>query len=229
MSERNLGTEDFRKKEQSLKSSEEIRREKEYEMAKVKTGVLFKSYATGKERVKFMKESVEELAKIYDIKDTMSAELDLCANIQDKREFIERVFNITKPLIDLIFEKPELLEMDLSEESEEKDKYERILINELLVCDIEKNIIEIHIRPKEKLNDTLVKFKEGLEKVAEIINSHEEIELVKVQSWIIARHPRIAEKFGFVLGEEVKLETGEVVRNGHMSREDFLKRYLNSK
>jgi hypothetical protein len=208
-------------KKELQKSHEDIEKEREYVVVKTKIGVIFKTYQKGKERVDSMKENLARIMKLHGVENTIGVELDQCANIKDKREFIEQVFKLIKPLVDLTIKYPELNEKD------PLDDFERIQINELLVCHMKKNIAEIHIRPRESLGETIVKLKNGLEILAEIVNKNKDIEMVKGESWIIARHPKIIEKFGFVIDETDGSAIGKTTRSAHMTREDFLKKYLN--
>ena len=94
MSEGNLSPEIPGAKEEPVKSEEEIRREREYELAKINLGVFFKTCATGEERVKALKAGVQKFVKKFGVEDVFSEKMEVCAGIKDKKEFVDTA---TKP------------------------------------------------------------------------------------------------------------------------------------
>ena len=159
------------------------------------------------------------------------ASLDECAKIGNKNEFVEAVIEIIKPFVELALEKPELFVP-----AEGRDR-EFIKINELLSYGVSAsgNQIHIHIVPDEAIRNGFSRLiNEGLRELAKVVKENEQIKSINGTSWIIAKQPRILEKLGFTLDGEISEEVrakhfpGEKmeIHEAHMSREDFLDKYL---
>lgn len=204
-------------------------REGIYKSTKVKLITLFKSYSTGKERMDEIRSQIEKVLDSLENKEEILRQLTECEQINDKRIFIDKVFDTIKPAIDLMAEKPELFESD-----KEGGIQEIIKINEILSYSVEGDFIFIHVIPKEKVADGLTKMNEGLNKLAEIVDERKEIKTVEMASWIVTKHPNVVRRFGFELDGEINKDfrnkyfqgDNAVIHKAHMTKEDFLKRYL---
>lgn len=194
---------------------------------KTKVGVLFDSYETGQERINDLKEQIDNL-DFLENKEIMKMELEKCVAIKTKKEFVERVMIIIKPFIDLRTERPELFVREAGNDRE------FININDLLSYEISGNLIHIHVVPEEKVDRGLHKFRECLQNLAKIVNENKDIEIIEATSWIVAKHPKLLEKFGFSVDGEVSEKFRRTYFPGdkskifraHMSRNDFLEKYL---
>jgi hypothetical protein len=210
-----------------VENEQEKEREQLYDSAKMKINALFYSHENGRESVDALKAEIDK-AEFLENKDAIKMELEKCADIKTKKEFIESVFKILKPVIDLKIEKPEIFI------GEGEASQEFVKINELLSYVIVGNIIDIHMLPEEKVENLPLKFKEGLQKLAEIVDKNKDIETIEARSWINAEHPNFMKRFGFTIdgeiSEEIRLKyfprEKRKISDAHMSRNDFLKRYL---
>jgi len=205
----------------------ESKREHIIAIAKTKIGVLFDSYNTGQERIDDLKEQIDRL-DFLENKEIMKTELEKCINIKTRKEFKDQVVKIIKPFIDLKIERPEIFVREAG------TSQEFVKLNELLSYEIKSDSIHIHMLPEEKVENLAIKFKAGLQKLAEILNENQNIETIQATSWIIAKHPKFIERFGFVIDSEINEEirrehfSGDKskISQAHMLRNDFLEKYL---
>ena len=201
-------------------------RELSYEAAKRKINVLFDSYETGQERIDDLIEQIGNF-DFLDNRNQLKTELERCADIKWKKEFIERVFAIIKPIIDLSLDRPELF-------PEGGSSKEFVRINELISYERKGNICYIHIIPEGKVEQGLSEFMSGMKNLAKVVDGDRNIETIEATSWIVAKHPRLLEKFGFTVDGEISKEVRAVhfpgdksmISKAHISRNDFLKKYL---
>lgn len=194
---------------------------------RTKIGVLFDSYETGQERINDLNEQIDRL-DFLENKEIMKKELEKCVVLKTKKDFVEQVAAIIKPFIDLKIENPELF---VREPGNDRKFIE---INKLLSYEISGNLIRIHVVPEEKADRGLHKFKEGLQDLARLVDENKEIEIIEATSWIVAKHPKLLEKLGFIVDGEVSEEirrehfSGDKgkISQAHMLRNDFLEKYL---
>lgn len=197
---------------QIKKTEVDLERVAQYEQVKRGLSSHFVSYETGTERIEAFKTGIAGVLKYLENSDDIIEALEKCEHIEDRKKFVEAVFEAVKPVIDFKITSPEAFLSD------GEDARAFIEINELLSYELRDDFIFIHLLPEERVGKGLTKFKEGLSILAEIVDKHQEIETIRAESsWIIKRHPAIIEKFGFTIdGKE----------NAHMERAYFLKRYL---
>lgn len=214
-------------REQIPQAKNEQVKERLYETARTKINVLFDSHGTGRERVDALRSEIDA-AEFLENKEAMKIELETCIDIKTKKEFIDAVFRIIKPIVDLRLEKPELF----VRENEITREFMRL--NEVLSYEIRGNTIDVHMLPEERAEHFLTKSKAGLQKLAKIVDENKNIDTIEITSWIIAEHPELIERFGFVIDGEIseairKTDFSEEERKifkAHVARNDFLKKYL---
>ncbi|MFA4817130.1 MAG: hypothetical protein WC608_00200 [Parcubacteria group bacterium] len=205
----------------------ENRRKNIIAIAKTKIGVLFDSYENGQKRIDDLRWQIDRL-EFLENKETMKKELEKCINIETKKKFVDEVITIIMPFIELKLEKPELFMREA-----EADR-EFMKLNELLSYEIKGDSILIHMVPGEKVENFVIKFKAGLQKLAEILNENKNIETIQATSWIIAKHPKLIERSGFVIDGEISKKIREEhffgdkskISQAHILRNDFLEKYL---
>lgn len=155
-------------------------------------------------------------------KEAFLSRLDECADIEEKDQFVDALFELFKPIIDKKFEDPE----SFLAEGEKRPDY--IEINKVVSYEISESTIFIHIYlnevPEQRNENILTKFKEAMQKLAQVVQNHPEISLIEGNSLMIARRPRVIERFGFTVDKEST--ESSLNRRAYISREDFLKRYL---
>lgn len=163
-----------------------------------------------------------------------------CAKIDDKTEFVNKTFEILKPLLDIKFSNPQLFEELQRKHFLLDNKFNSL--NELLHYDInDDGWAHIHIAPFETIpakekSKLLILFNEGMEKLAEILKNNDNIKGVIAESWIVAEHPKILERYGFKITGEIDEETrqryygggGEqrAIHSAYIDREKFLEKFL---
>lgn len=114
-----------------------------------------------------------------------------------------------------------------------KEKF--IPINELLSYRTEQGSVYIQVMPEKEIDNVLVEFTDGLRELAKIVSQNESIKKITANSWIVAEHPAVMERFGFTVTGEIKEDLkqkhfrGEKrpVWGAYMSREEFINMYLN--
>lgn len=209
------------------KVESESEKERVFETARTKINVIFDSHETGEQRVDDLKSQIDETTFLEN-KEAMKKELEMCIGINTKKEFIDAAFKIIKPIVDLRLERPELFVR------EGGPSREFFRINELLSYEINRNTLYIHVIPEEKVKHFLIKLREGLQKLAGIVDGNTDIEVIEGESWIVAKHLDLIEKLGFIIDGEINEEDREThypgekgrIFKAHISRDDFLKKYL---
>ncbi len=161
-------------------------------------------------------------------------ELEKICQTSDKQEFIDKIFEILKPIADLKVDHPDKFEIVARQIFLEA--HDIIPVNQLIAYSIKDGILELHIPPNEAtaMKDKLSLLREGLHKIAKIVKADEKIEKVSgVSSWIVAKNPKLLERLGFKVIDIPPDETGQLyqdeeqrdLRDASMTREDFLKKY----
>lgn len=106
----------------------------------------------------------------------------------------------------------------------------RVNVNDALSYDLD-NPTEIHIHVATLFtlspSETIKHFEEGLHQLALRLQTDSnlaQINLISGHSWIVYKHPGLIERLGFMISDKDD-ETGQALAS--MSRDEFLKRYLN--
>jgi len=154
--------------------------------------------------------------------------------IENPDEFIETLLPVIEPLIRLRVERPEEYEKIARELFVRKSNFTPL--NQLLSYGRDENALHIHVAPNESvgLKEKLELLREGLNKLAIVVDEDPAITEVTAASWIVAKHPRILESLGFTIigevdGEMKKRQFGGETRpvaEAHISRQVLLDRYL---
>jgi|SRR3989338_3154880 len=206
--------------------------EKEDELnRKNKIGELFDSYDNGNERISKLISSLQldlfsQIPHLIQHVVEVRQKLEDCAAIEDRQEFIEKVFLLSQLVFDLKKSNPAEFES-----VERKIYFEQsglIEINDALWYGVEKSSININLTPVKQLGiaATINLVTEGLKYLAKIVDQNKNINEITAESWIIGKNPRVIEKFGFTLGEMKINQKGEKIGSASMDRETFLKKYL---
>jgi hypothetical protein len=197
-------------------------------------GEVFDRHHSGVERVEEVLKNISpviESKKSNLDKEEIVRQLNACIGLEDRQQFIDRVFEATKPVSDFRRNNPEL-NIEIMMENAGFTK-----INRSLYYGEGDNLIHIHLAPSEDLGMARVKklMMEGFNNLAEIVNKNKKVEKITARSWIVGDHPKVMEKLGFKIdqesGEKVTDERGlgNEEKSSEISREDFLKRYLKEK
>jgi len=116
----------------------------------------------------------------------------------------------------------------------EKDEF--VPLNEILSYGRGKDYVHIHLLPPGKVGlAALVKGSlDGLRELARIVREDETIKEITATSWIVAEHPKLLERMGFIMQGEIDEEMRDRhfrgdkrrISKATISREEFLRRYL---
>jgi len=217
--------------------------EKELEESKIRLGDMFDSNGGSKKvieealpRWRVFLSVMPESEKIQEIESLLIE----CKDIQDKEEFVKRVIEILRPVLEFKVQRPKEFEKIGREATIRGENH--IRLSEVLYCEEDKKerTIAIHLAPSTTLGiaETKKSVLEGLEKLAKMLDKNEEVEKIIAISWIFGKNPALGEKLlGFpdirILTEEEKekrfIKSKDVWGEGIMSREDFLKKPWRSK
>lgn len=200
---------------------EEKKREDIFDVGKKEINAIYKSYTTNRERVDIVKEAVKNVSQNVENPDVVLANIEACVVIENKKKFVDAIFQAALPLINLKIHRPGPF-VPAGEDSRE-----RIRFNNLLSYEIKGDCLNLHISPNQTIGNAPKEIIEGFHGLAELVRDKKEIKKIEGESWIVAQHPRVAERLGFTLDEKnSRSETGKVIRKAYMTRDDFLRRYL---
>ena len=204
------------------------KRKAEVDQASLEAGLelakIFNSYASGKERIgeilKITKSLIAQLENGNDVIENLRS----CELIEEENQFVAKALLILKPLIDLKNDRAGEIGRDR----------EFIKINGILSYGLERKSIHIHVVTDEKVENLLSEFGDGMKKLAQITLENDEVEEITATSWIVAAHPRVLERFGFVIDGEISEEEriahfagdNRPIWKASMTREKLLEKYF---
>ncbi len=168
--------------------------------------------------------------KIEEMKKAVNA----CANLSDTKRFIEEVMKILKPVFDIRESNADKFEEAQARSMNESGGFTEI--NRLLSYGKSGPIIHIHAPPGKTIGNVgnkIVLYREGMRKLAEIVNNDPEVKLITATSHLVAAHPTLFTRAGFTV-KEVSDEdrerhfAGEImeIKMATIDREEFIKRFL---
>ena len=114
-------------------------------------------------------------------------------------------------------------------------------VNEIVSYGItnENSFLNIHIAPATDFNaiEKIRLLEDGLKKLAAIVNSNKNIEMILAASWIVLKKQKLVESLGFKIADSLKIQMlidSERIKKSsprpaalaYMSREDFIERYF---
>jgi hypothetical protein len=204
---------------------------KEDHGVKDELGKFFDNYENSEGRLK----AIQAKAKNFLDKEKLQQLLDESSGISDRNEFIEKIYPLIKPVVDLRRNNPKEFEEKEREVIVNENKF--IPINEILSYGLGgKDFIHIHLSPAETMNlsEKKTALEDGFKKLAQLVKDNEDIKYITATSWIVAKHPRLMESIGFTVEGEIDKETKErhfasekrKVDKATMTREKLIKRYL---
>lgn len=209
---------------ETSRSEQTITRETFYQIVRQKLSYIFLNFSSGAERITEIIDGNREIIETLDNAEILKSKLASCVRFEKREQFIEAAFEILRPVADKIFENQQAA---FAANPDAKV----FVANEMLTYDVKGNKLFIHVFSGDR-DGTINKYAQGLKKVAEALESYPQVETVEAWSWIVARHPKILERLGFII--EKDSEGKPVVfdnEQGHASiaREDFVSKYLPKK
>jgi hypothetical protein len=226
---------------EQIKINEEIK--KQTGMLREQCEVLFDD----RERLeKGISDLIKKLGKIYEAglsfdKDGIIKGVKESLEITDKEAFVSHIVKTLKPFVLLNVTKHDFIESILEKERREEilNEVGNFKLSEVLYAGAGKNEAHIHLAPaKEFIKEKGIAYfkneiKNGLKKLAEMIEDKPKIEKITATSWIVGKNPALLEDLGFtIIGgipeeekeKHFKDETRPVAK-AFINREDFLKKY----
>ena len=167
--------------------------------------------------------------------EAMKQALLACANLTDAKQFIEEVMSILKPVLDIRESHADKFEEMQAQAMNESGGFTEI--NRLLSYGKSGPIIHIHAPPGKTMGNSvgnkIVLYREGMRKLAEIVNNDPEVKQVTATSHLVASHPTLFTRAGFTVADipdedREKHFTGESreIKMATIDRDEFLKRFL---
>lgn len=211
------------------------------EKAKADFGKIFDDNQDSREAARVLLEKIslvlDDLAKNGFLEEEkierIKKELKECSSAENKEEFIERALSATWPVADLGKSNPQLFEKIRRSAFVREGGF--IPVNEILSYGVYEGIMHIHLAPAEQMgtSEKLFNLKDGLKGLAEVVKKDESVKIITATSWIVTEHPKLLERFGFIVEGEIDEETKKkyfsdetrVVSRAYMTREDFLRKY----
>lgn len=218
---------------------EKMEQKSEYQKTRDKLEELCKELDSFKDVVEKMLDGVEKFAKnAKDIDPEMLSGIDVetmkqsligCGEIEDQEQFLDKIMEIVKPIIDI--------------KENRKDEFEKVerkifveeggftTINELVSYGKRGDTIHMHHAPGRTFSDIqrLRYYKDAMIKLAEVVNNDPEIKQVVGASWIVAKNPKLFTMGGFKVEEPDAEHFSPETKVAIISREDLLARYLKNK
>lgn len=177
-----------------------------------------------------------EVAKYVD-PNKLFTNIEEAARANDKTEFVSAIIKAIEPLLRFQKENPEAFRAFKRRQFVEQNQ--SIAVNDAFSYRIDEGELKVDVAPVSdfKLADKLSMLRDGLWAIAAVIDRDPSIKIVSATSWIVAENPGLLKKMGFTIEGEIGKELREEhfrsekrpVHRATMSREDFLKKYLNKK
>ncbi len=130
-------------------------------------------------------------------------ELKRCSEIEDKNQFINQMLIILEPVLETKKTNPILIEEIQRDVFLEQGKF--IKLNEVLSYGISWDNAHIHFAPAKELRKemgikgSISLVKDGLKKLAKIVEQDEKIKKITATSWIVTEMPTTMERLGFTI------------------------------
>jgi len=106
-------------------------------------------------------------------------------------------------------------------------------INRLLSYEKSGSVIYIHAPAGKTVDNKITLYREGMRRLAEIVEKDPEVEKITTISYLVAEHPGLFTTIGFEVGEvsdEIRQQNfvseEHGIKRAEISREKFLKRFL---
>lgn len=218
--------------------------EEESELTKrARTGLeaLYENFTDPKERTEEIIRKMEPFFQHFDKEilpddkiEEFKKNIDALSLIQDKDEYLDIVMKTLKPILDLRDKHADKFENAQAKAMNETHNFTEI--NRLISYGKSGPMIHIHAPAGETVSNKFGLYRDGMKKLAEIVDSDPEIQEITATSTIVAEHPGLFTRIGFKvedINEEFrnKYFAGEQreIKRASISREEFLNRFLKNK
>jgi len=220
-------------------SSQENQQESDlFKQARAQISGFFDQYDNQQERIKAIQNRVESFFEHIDKKilpeekvNEIRLAISACERTSDKQQFLDAIMTALKPVLDI-------KEKHADKFEEAQARAMNVLggfteINRLLSYGKSGPIIHIHAPAGEAVGNKITLYREGMRKLAELVESDPEIKEITATSHLVAAHPGIFTKSGFKVNElsdEFRQQhfAGDEreIKIAKINREEFLKRFL---
>src|SRR3989344_7509668 len=173
-----------------------------------------------------------------EIKDKAQASLRICAEIPNKKNFIKCVMQSVQPFIYIRATYPKEFEEVQARINNKEQGY--IELNRVVTYEKIGNTIHLHHSPAKTLKAVRLYalYRDAMRKLAKIVKGDQEIEKIDAVSWIVTKISEVFEENGFTVKRldkspnspdsfDLLKKDAEKISLASVSREEFLKRFLN--
>lgn len=234
------------KEEKTAQSHESDQEEQEnqqkesdlYKRARAQFSSFFDEFSDPNERISAIIKRIEPFFQHIDKKilpeekaDEIKNALLACENISDKQQFLDGIMEALKPALEIREAHADKFEEAQARAMNESGGFTEI--NRLLSYGKSGPIIHIHAPAGESVGNKISLYRDGMKKLAEIVNNDPEIKEITATSYLVASHPGLFTRAGFKVedvSDEFRQEhfAGEEreIKIAKIDREEFLRRFL---
>lgn len=230
---------------QSQESNQETQKNQHesdlYKRARAQFSSFFDEFSDPNERINAIIKRIEPFFQHIDKKilpeekaDEIKNALLACENISDKQQFLDEIMEALKPALEIREAHSDKFEEAQARAMNESGGFTEI--NRLLSYGKHKHIIHIHAPAGETVGNKISLYRDGMKKLAEIVNNDPEIKEITATSYLVASHPGLFTRAGFKVedvSDEFRQEhfAGEEreIKIAKIDREEFLRRFLKEK
>jgi hypothetical protein len=227
---------------QTQNSNQEMQKNQQesdlYKQARTQLGSFFDEFSDRAERTKAMIKKIEPFFQHIDKKilpeekvNEIKVALSACENTSNKQQFLDEIMKVLKPVLKIREMYPDKFEEARAHAMNESLGFTEI--NRLLSYGKHKHIIHIHALAGETVKNKITLYREGMRKLAEIINNDSEINEITATSHLVATHPGLFTGAGFKvedISDEFRQEhfanEEREIKIAKINREEFLRRFL---
>lgn len=163
--------------------------------------------------------------------DEVRASLSACKDISDKEQFLDKVMEVLEPFLKIREIYPDKFEEAQARAMNQSGGFTEI--NRLLSYGKSGPVVHIHAPAGMSVGNKITLYREGLRKLAEVVNNDPEIKEINATSFLVADHQSLFRRAGFNIedvSDEFRREhfNGEEreIKMAKIDREEFLKRFL---
>jgi len=209
-----------------------------YKRIRVQFGHIFDEFSEPEERIGAIKKVIEEFFRNFD-KEILSEKkaeetinnLQACGDIPEKELFLDAVMKALGPVLKIRESHADKFEEAQARAMNESGGF--VEINRLLSYEKIGSEIQLHAPAGRTVGNKLGLYREGMRKLAEIVEKDPEVEKITAMSHLVAKHPGLFTAVGFgvyEISDEIRqkhfIHEDREIKVAEIDREKFLKRFL---
>lgn len=193
----------------------------------------FDKFTNSDERVDDIIKTLGDIIERLENSEEIKNNLNKLRQIEEKEEFCQSLFALLKQLVD--WRESHLTEFENIRRRDFNEQGSFIELNQMLSYGVGGDDIHLHVPPNVSTpnSEKLRLIREGLRKLATIVDQDPAIKIITATSWIVANHPDLLRKLHFTVEGEIDENTRNrffasetrPVALATMSREDLIKYY----